>query len=81
MIDAMINEGDIVVLKRQDVAHNGEMVAVWLNERGETTLKRFYDEGTQIRLQPANPTMGPIYVDKDKIEIQGRVLAVLRKVN
>ena len=81
MIDAMINEGDIVVLKRQDVAHNGEMVAVWLNEHGETTLKRFYDEGNKIRLQPANPTMGPIYVDKDKVEIQGKVLAVLRKVN
>ena len=81
MIDAMINEGDIVVLKRQDVAHNGEMVAVWLNERGETTLKRFYDEGDKIRLQPANPTMGPIYVDKDKVEIQGRVLAVLRRVD
>jgi repressor LexA len=81
MIDAMINEGDIVVLKRQDVAHNGEMVAVWLNEHGETTLKRFYDEGDKIRLQPANPTMGPIYVDKDKIEIQGKVLAVLRRVD
>lgn len=81
MIDAMINEGDIVVLKRQEVARNGEMVAVWLNERGETTLKRFYDEGDKVRLQPANPTMGPIYVDKDKVQIQGRVLAVLRRVD
>jgi repressor LexA len=81
MIDAMINEGDIVVLKRQGVARNGEMVAVWLNERGETTLKRFYDEGDKVRLQPANPTMNPIYVDKDKIQIQGRVLAVLRRVD
>ncbi|MEP7287269.1 MAG: transcriptional repressor LexA [Chloroflexota bacterium] len=81
MIDAMIDEGDIVVLKRQAVARNGEMVAVWLNERGETTLKRFFDEGDRVRLQPANPTMGPIYVDKDKVEIQGRVLAVLRRVD
>jgi len=81
MIDAMINDGDIVVLKRQDVAQNGQMVAVWLNERGETTLKRFYDEGTKIRLQPANPTMQPIYVDKDKVQVQGRVLAVLRRVD
>jgi repressor LexA len=81
MIDAMIYEGDIVVLKRQEVARNGEMVAVWLNERGETTLKRFYDEGDKIRLQPANPTMNPIYVDKDKIQIQGRVLAVMRRVD
>lgn len=81
MIDAMINEGDIVVLKRQDVARNGEMVAVWLNERGETTLKRFFDEGDRVRLQPANTTMDPIYVDKGKVEIQGKVLAVLRRVD
>lgn len=81
MIDSMINEGDIVVLRRQAIARNGEMVAVWLNERGETTLKHFFDEGNRIRLQPANPTMGPIYVDKDKIEIQGKVLAVLRQVD
>ena len=81
MIDAMINEGDIVILKKQEVAHNGEMVAVWLNERGETTLKQFFDEGDKVRLQPANPTMKPIYVDKDKVEIQGRVLAVLRRVD
>jgi repressor LexA len=81
MIDAMINDGDVVILKRQAVARNGEMVAVWLNERGETTLKHFFDEGKQVRLQPANPTMSPIYVDKDKVEIQGRVLAVMRRVN
>ena len=81
MIDAMINEGDIVILKKQNVARNGEMVAAWLNERGETTLKHFFDEGERVRLQPANPTMGPIYVDKDKVEIQGKVLAVLRRVN
>ncbi len=81
MIDAMINDGDVVVLKRQDVAQNGQMVAVWLNERGETTLKRFYDEGAKVRLQPANPTMEPIYVDKDKVQVQGRVLAVLRRVD
>ncbi len=80
MIDAMISEGDIVVLKRQEFAHNGEMVAVWLTERGETTLKQFYDEGERVRLQPANPTMEPIYVDKDKVQIQGKVLAVLRRL-
>jgi repressor LexA len=80
MIDAMINDGDVVVLKHQETAHNGEMVAVWLTEGGETTLKRFYDEGERIRLQPANPTMKPIFVDKGKIQIQGKVLAVLRHV-
>jgi repressor LexA len=80
MIDAMINDGDVVVLKRQEIVHNGEMVAVWLTERGETTLKHFYDEGEKIRLQPANPTMKPIYVEKGKVQIQGKVLAVLRQV-
>jgi repressor LexA len=81
MIDAMINDGDTVILRRQQTARNGEMVAVWLNERGETTLKYFFDEGEQIRLQPANPLMNPIYVDKDKVQVQGRVLAVLRRVH
>ncbi|MCS6872036.1 MAG: transcriptional repressor LexA [Anaerolineae bacterium] len=80
MIDAMINDGDTVILRRQSTARNGEMVAVWLTESGETTLKRFYDEGNRVRLQPANPTMEPIYVDKDKVQIQGKVLAVLRRI-
>src|SRR5262249_53752155 len=81
MIDAMIADGDTVILKRQAIAKDGEMVAVWLSERGETTLKRFYDEGETVRLQPANPNMQPIYVEKGKLEIQGKVLAVLRRLN
>jgi repressor LexA len=81
MIDSMINDGDIVVLRRQITARNGEMVAVWLTDRNETTLKHFYDEGDRVRLQPANPTMKPILVDKDKVQVQGRVLAVLRRVH
>lgn len=81
MIDSMINDGDTVLLKRQETARNGDMVAAWLTERGETTLKHFFDEGQRVRLQPANPTMGPIYVDKDKVQIQGKVLAVLRVLN
>ncbi len=81
MMDAMINDGDMVVLRRQETARNGEMVAVWLTERGETTLKHFFDEGARVRLQPANPTMEPIYVEKDKVQIQGKVLAVLRRLS
>jgi repressor LexA len=80
MIDAMIGDGDVVILKRQEVARNGEMVAVWLSDKNETTLKHFYDEGSKVRLQPANPLMDPIYVDKDKVHVQGRVLAVFRTV-
>ncbi len=78
MIDAMIREGDIIVFRKQDVAQDGEMVAVWLSERGETTLKYFYNEGDRIRLQPAHPTMPPIYVHPAQCHIQGRVLSVIR---
>lgn len=80
MIDAMVNDGDIVILKPQYEARNGEMVAVWLRN-DTTTLKHFYNEGKQIRLQPANPTMDAIYVDPAEVQIQGRVLMVLRQTN
>jgi len=80
MIDSMINDGDMVILKKQMTARNGEMVAVWLSERNETTLKHFYDEGAKVRLQPANPQMDPIFVEKDKVQVQGKVLAVLRRL-
>lgn len=80
MIDALINDGDIVVMRRAETANNGEMVAAWLTDREETTLKRFFKEGDQIRLQPENQTMAPIYVDSDKVQIQGRVVTVIRQV-
>ena len=81
MIDAMVNEGDIVVMKRQEQARNGEMVAVWLRDKEETTLKRFYAENGRIRLQPANPTMQPIYADPANVQVQGRVVLVVRQLN
>lgn len=81
MIDAMVADGDIVILKRQQIARNGDMVAVWLSERGETTLKKYYLEGKRVRLQPANPTMDPIYVDAEQVNIQGRVMAILRTLH
>jgi len=81
MIDAMVADGDVIVLERQNIARNGDMVAVFLSERGETTLKKYYLEGSQVRLQPANPTMDPIYVDADQVNVQGRVLAVLRTLH
>jgi repressor LexA len=81
MIDAMVADGDVIVLKRQNVARNGDMVAVWLSERGETTLKQYYLEGPVVRLQPANPLMDPIYVDAKQVNIQGRVLAILRTLH
>ncbi|MFM8428061.1 MAG: LexA family protein, partial [Chloroflexota bacterium] len=81
MIDAMINDGDIVVLKPAQEARNGEMVAVWLSDKNETTLKYFYKEKDGFRLQPANPTMKPIMVKKNEpLEIKGKVVMVIRKM-
>lgn len=78
MIDALINDGDIVLLQHAQVAENGEMVAIWLKDQKETTLKKFYLEGSRVRLQPANSTMDPIYVDAEDVDIQGRVVGVIR---
>ncbi len=78
MIDALINDGDIVILRHQQTCENGDTVAVWLRDEKETTLKRFYHEGDRIRLQPANATMAPIYTSPDNVEIQGKLVTVLR---
>ena len=81
MIDAMVNDGDIVILKPTQEARNGDMVAVWLNDRNETTLKFFFKEKDRFRLQPANPTMEPIFINKNEaLEIKGKVVMVIRKV-
>jgi SOS-response transcriptional repressor LexA len=85
MVDAMVNDGDIVilrpVLKKEDI-RNGEMAAIWLPNRDESTLKYFYREKDGFRLQPANPTMAPILVSKDEpLEIKGKVVMVIRKVD
>ena len=81
MIDALVNNGDIVVMKHQQHASNGEMVAVWIRDREETTLKHFYLEGDTVRLQPANPTMQPIFVPAASVEVQGKVVMVIRQLN
>lgn len=82
MIDALVHDGDFVVVHHQERVENGEMAAVWLRGQGEVTLKRFYqEENGQVRLQPANPTMDPIYVDDPhQVEVQGKVVMVIRKL-
>jgi len=81
MIDALIGEGDIVILRKTSDFHNGEMVAVWLEDEHSTTLKYIYVEKERIRLQPANPTMGPIYIDKKRpLRVEGKVVLVIRKM-
>jgi repressor LexA len=74
MIDALVNDGDLVVMEGTAAADNGDMVAVWLKDRQETTLKKIYYEGDRVRLQPANVTMEPIYAKAEDVEVQGRIL-------
>jgi repressor LexA len=80
MIDALVNDGDIVVLKHQQEARNGDMVAVRLLDRDETTLKHFFRENGHVRLQPANPTLEPIYVHPSQVQVQGQVVAIVRQL-
>jgi repressor LexA len=80
MIDALINDGDIVIMQAANTAEDGEMAAVWLKDREEVTLKKLYHEQGRIRLQPANSLMEPIYTRSENVEIQGKVVAVLRKL-
>ena len=80
MIDALINDGDIVILESIQSCDDGEMVAVWLKNENETTLKKFFHEGDRIRLQPMNSTMEPIYTRPDNIEVQGRVVTAIRSL-
>ena len=78
MIDALVNDGDIVLMEAANTADNGDMVAAWLKREQEATLKRFYQEGGRIRLQPANEAMAPIYTDPANVEVQGKVLGAIR---
>ena len=80
MVDALINDGDIVLMQYVNVVENGEMAAVWLKSERAATLKKVYIEPDRIRLQPANNEMQPIYVEPDNVEIQGKVIAVIRQV-
>lgn len=81
MVDAMVNDGDIVVMQRAPEWRNGDMVAVWLKDKEETTLKHIYRDGSRVRLQPANPTMQPIMIDNpETLEVQGKVMLVVRRL-
>lgn len=80
MIDALIDDGDVVIIKPSDTVNNGETVVAWLKEEEETTLKKFYAEGSQVRLQPANSAMDPIYCAADNVEVRGKVVSVIRQL-
>lgn len=80
MIDALIADGDIVLIKPQTNAEIGETVAVWLEEEETTTLKKWYPEPAQnrVRLQPANTTMKPIYTQMSNARVMGKLVGVIR---
>src|SRR6266436_8160078 len=78
MQDEAILDGDYVLVEKTKTAHNGDIVVALL-ESSDATLKRFFREGENIRLQPSNAAMKPIIVPAASVEIQGRVIGVLRK--
>lgn len=80
MIDALIDDGDIVILEPARSVRDGEMAAVWVKDANEVTLKKVYREGPQVRLQPMNTTMDPIYHEAENIEVQGRVVTAIRSM-
>jgi len=80
MIDALIKDGDIVLMEYVSNAENGDMVAAWLKAEKEVTLKRLFREANRIRLEPANDQMQPIYTTPDNVEIQGKVITVIRQL-
>jgi repressor LexA len=77
MIDALVNDGDLVIMESAHSADNGDMVAAWLKNEQSATLKKIYVEDGKVRLQPANSTMQPIFTEPENIEIQGKVLTTI----
>lgn len=80
LIDALVGDGDIVLVQQTSTVEDGEMAAVWLKIEQEVTLKKVYHEAGRVRLQPANKEMEPMYYPPEDVEIQGRVIGVLRKL-
>jgi len=80
MVDALIDDGDIVLMEPANTADDGDMVAVWLKDKHEVTLKRLFQERLMIRLQPSNSQMEPLYINSQDIEVQGKVVGVIRRL-
>lgn len=80
MIDAFVDDGDTVLIQPTTKVEDSEMAAVWLKREQEVTLKKVYHETGRIRLQPANIEMKPMYYQPEDVEIQGKVIGVLRKL-
>ena len=84
MIEDLIDDGDLVIVRPSSTANNGEVVVAMLtnstSEHGEVTLKRYFRERDRVRLQPANQTMKPIFVKPEDVQIQGKVIALIRRI-
>ena len=80
MIDASVLDGDIVILRHQERAENGEMVAAWIDHQNETTLKHFFLEGDQVRLRPANPSYPEMFLPAAEVSVKGKVVSVIRQL-
>ena len=81
MIEDHIEDGDVVVIRPQQAVDNGDIAVAIVNDvtqNGGATLKRFYREGDRVRLQPRNPTMLPLVVPADQVEVRGKVVKLLR---
>ena len=80
MIDALVHDGDWVIIRHQNTAQPRDMIVAWIKDREETTLKFYFPEGPLVRLQPANPAYQPIYVPADQLDIQGKVVTIVRQL-
>jgi len=80
MVDDLVADGDIVIVERRQEAARGQMAVVHLRDRNAATLKRIYPEGERVRLQPAHPTMQAFYANASDVEVQGRVVAIIRRL-
>lgn len=80
MIDALIADGDLVLMRYTEQVENGQTAAVRVMDRNEVTLKKIYFEGDKVRLQPANPTMEAWTEDAGNVQVQGRVVGVVRSM-
>jgi repressor LexA len=80
MIDALIDDGDIVLMQDASTVDDGDMAAVWLKDKQEVTLKKVYREQGRVCLKPGNRLTEPIYEHPENVEIQGKVIGVLRKL-
>ncbi len=78
--DALVDDGDIVIIQRQSQVKNGDLAAVRLTTQNQTILKRFYRENGHVRLQPANPKLKPLIVKPDAVQVEGKVMAIIRQV-